>query len=1087
MPELPDVELFKRHLDTTCLGRTICQVTVNDARILSSISADELGRRLDGVQLAESRRHGKHLLVGPDPPGWLTMHFGMNGSLRHFAEGENDPPYDRVRFDFSDGHHLAYVNPRLFGQVGLASDAAVFIAEEGLGPDALDPRFDLAAFERALAGRKRDVKSLLMDQAVIAGIGNIYSDEILFQAGVHPRARSDRLSTDAKKRLFSCLKEVLQTAVDAGAGAERLVDRLPKTFFIPIAKRVRIAPDVAERSRSSNFQAALPITAHGVSPSRGEPTDNEPDPMPTSTADPDHAPGAPGINPTWTSSAKDLVGCALGPSRLWFTIGFGIINEVYYPRVDIPQIRDLGFIVGGPDGFWSEVKRNANYRLRPVASGVPAVEIRHEHPRYVLHLRVTPDPRRDVLLIDCVLEADNALRPYVLLAPHLGATGYGNVAAAEHLRGRHVLWAEQGPFGLALAAADEDRHDALGRTSTGYVGTSDGWQDFARHGAMTWEYAVAGPGNVALIGELQRQATLALGFGSSAEAAATLAISSLMQPFDAAMQQQIADWEAWQARCSAAGAVQLHGPADLLTPIREQFATSAVVLRAHLDKTYPGAMVASLSVPWGDTGNERGGYHLVWPRDLVECAGALLALGAESEAGDTLRYLIATQNEDGHWHQNQWLGGTASWSGIQLDESAFPVLLAAALADRDRLRGIAVEDMVRRALGFIARTGPSTAQDRWEENEGINGFTLAVSIAALVAGAELLPSPASDWALALADFWNAEIEAWTVVANTALAQRFGVPGYYVRVAPQRVLADRTASAAVVPIRNRSDDLALPAEEQVGTEFLQLVRFGLRRADDPMIRASVRVIDALLKTDTPNGPVWHRYRGDGYGEHEDGRAFDGTGCGRGWPLLTGERGHYELCAGNDPLPFLKAMAAMTSPGGMMPEQVWDADPIPQRRLFPGLPSGSAMPLAWAHAEFVKLLVSRQLGRPFDRPLAVWRRYGGRRPVPRHAFWWPHAAIGSLPAGASLAIALDAPALVHWGYDGWRSTQDAQTNDTGLSFHVATLQTGALPPGTRIDFTWRREDTGEWHGKDEAVATMPPPALDDCRTSAEGARR
>jgi glucoamylase len=155
------------------------------------------------------------------------------------------------------------------------------------------------------------------------------------------------------------------------------------------------------------------------------------------------------------------------------------------------------------------------------------------------------------------------------------------------------------------------------------------------------------------------------------------------------LQQQIAEWEGWQARCSAAGAVQLHGPADLLEPIREQFATSAVVLRAHPDKTYPGAMVASLSVPWGDTGNERVGYHLVWPRDLVECAGALLAFGAESEAGDTLRYLIATQNEDGHWHQNQWLGGTTSWRGIQLDETAFPVLLAAALADRDRLRGIA--------------------------------------------------------------------------------------------------------------------------------------------------------------------------------------------------------------------------------------------------------------------------------------------------------------------------------------------------------------------------------------------------------------
>ena len=281
-----------------------------------------------------------------------------------------------------------------------------------------------------------------------------------------------------------------------------------------------------------------------------------------------------------------------------------------------------------------------------------------------------------------------------------------------------MLRAEQGPFELAVAAADEDQGDAFGRISAGYVGTSDGWQDFSRHGVMTWDYMVVGPGNVALTGELPQRAVLALGFGSGAEAAATLAISSLMQPFDVALQQQIADWEAWQARCAAAGAILLHGSSDTLAPIREQFATSAVVLRAHLDKTYPGAMVASLSVPWGDTDNERGGYHLVWPRDLVECAGALLALGAENEAADTLRYLIATQNEDGHWHQNQWLGGTPSWRGIQLDETAFPVLLAAALAERDRLRGIAVTGMVRKALGFIARTGPATAQDRWERERG---------------------------------------------------------------------------------------------------------------------------------------------------------------------------------------------------------------------------------------------------------------------------------------------------------------------------------------------------------------------------------
>jgi glucoamylase len=406
-------------------------------------------------------------------------------------------------------------------------------------------------------------------------------------------------------------------------------------------------------------------------------------------------------------------------------------------------------------------------------------------------------------------------------------------------------------------------------------------------------------------------------------------------------------------------------------------------------------MVASLSVPWGDTGNERGGYHLVWPRDLVETAGALLALGAEQEARDTLRYLSATQNGDGHWHQNQWLGGRPFWEGIQLDETAFPVLLAAALDEREALAGIEVEDMVRRALGYIARTGPASEQDRWEESTGINPFTLAVCIAALVAGAELLPAPGSGWALELADFWNSNIERWTSVVGTALAKRLGVPGYYVRVLPAQILEHPDIIRQIMPIRNRADDGGVPADEAIGTEFLQLVRFGLRDAEDPLILASIRVADALLKTETPSGPVWHRYNGDGYGEHNDGSAYDGTGRGRGWPLLTGERGQYELVAGRDPLPYLEAMTAMASPGGMMPEQVWDADPIPSRRLMPGRPTGSAMPLVWAHAEFIKLLISRQLGQPVDRPRAVWRRYrqpARRRATSDHAAPISHRALG-----------------------------------------------------------------------------------------------
>lgn len=773
------------------------------------------------------------------------------------------------------------------------------------------------------------------------------------------------------------------------------------------------------------------------------------------------APGRPGSAPTWASSAKDAIGCSLGLSRLWFTTGFGIINEVYYPRVDIPQIRDLGFIIADGRGFWAEVKRIQNYTVRFLAPGVAALEIVHEHPRYKLRLRVSPDPRRDVLAIEVRLEGDEDLRPYVLLAPHLGATGHGNRAASGHYCGRRVLWAAQGPFALALAAVGERQQDAFGAVSAGYVGQSDGWQDFARNGALTWSYPAAGPGNVALVGELPRQAVLALGFGSSSEAAATLAIASLLQPFDNLLQHQIADWEAWQARRSERYAT----PLDIPKALHDQFLASTLVLRTHLDKTYPGAMVASLSVPWGDSGEERGGYHLVWPRDLVECAGALLALGAEEEARDALRYLIATQNDDGHWNQNQWLGGKAVWGGVQLDETAFPVLLAAALAEQDALGGIEIEDMTRRALSFIARHGPVTDQDRWEENAGVNTFTLAICIAALVAGGAFLPEPAREWAFDLADYWNDQVERWTVAWETELAVQLGVRGYYVRTAPAQVLEEGPpALRRTISIRNRGDGLAVPAEQQVSTDFLQLVRFGLRRPDDRLILDSIAVVDHLLKVDTPAGPVWRRYNGDGYGEHDDGRPYDGTGQGRPWPLLTGERGHYELAAGRDPLPYLEAIAGMASPTGLIPEQVWDGDAVPLRRLSFGRPTGAAMPLAWAHAEFTKLIMSRHIGYPLDRPKAVWRRYRGRRLRARRAFWSPHAPVTEFKRGLRVAIALPRAGLVRWGVDGWQSSADVATIETGLDLHVADLDARRLKLGQRLDFTFMWKDVGEWAGRD-----------------------
>ncbi|MGH8316579.1 MAG: glycoside hydrolase family 15 protein [Steroidobacteraceae bacterium] len=780
-----------------------------------------------------------------------------------------------------------------------------------------------------------------------------------------------------------------------------------------------------------------------------------------------NAPGAPGLPPTWCSSAKEMVGCSLGASRLWFTIGGGILNEVYHPRIDIPQIRDLGIIVADGRGFWVEVKRMYRHTLTLAGPGVPAARIVHEHERFELTLRIVPSAERDVLLMEIELTGDESLRPYALLAPHLGGTGHNNFAAIAGHRGHRVLWAEQGPFALALAAVTSDQRDAWGRASCGFAGASDGWQDFARNGAMTWEYAQAGPGNVALMGELPRKAVLALGFGSSTESAATLALSALFGPFEAIWRRQIDDWLGWHREST--GRVPF---ADGLPPeCVSQFKLSSMALRAHLDKTYPGAMVASLSVPWGNTKEEREGYHLVWPRDLCECAGALLAVGATCEALDTLRYLRATQLADGHWNQNQWLGGKPYWSGVQLDETAFPVLLAAQLEERGALDGVEVGDMIRRALGFIVCNGPASDEDRWEEDAGINTFTLAACIAALVCGASYLEPNARELALAMADYWNASLEGWTSVADTPLARREGLPGYYVRVAPREAVCDRDALRRVLAVKNQSLDPGLPAFAQIGVDFLQLVRFGLRRPDDPLITATVHLADMLLKVDTPTGPSWHRYNDDGYGEHDDGSAYDGTGRGRAWPLLTGERGHYELAAGRDPLPLLLAMVRMASFGGMLPEQVWDAAAVPSRGLEPGRPTGSAMPLAWAHAEYIKLVASRSLGRPFDRPECVWQRYGGRRPRLQRIIWCAHAPASELAQGAALTVAVSAPATFRWGFDGWKDISEKRTTATALGLHIVDIDTSRLTSGRSIDLTYRLEPSGQWAGRDFRISVVP----------------
>ena len=659
------------------------------------------------------------------------------------------------------------------------------------------------------------------------------------------------------------------------------------------------------------------------------------------------------------------------------------------------------------------------------------------------------------------LAGDASLQLYVLAAPRIGEDAACNLAWTDEWEGRPLLWAEQGPFGLALAAIDREGRPALLQRSVGMVGASDGWQDFHLNGSMTWHYAEAGPGEVALMAQLPRTGTLGLGISASREAAATLALQALSAGFESRWAAYCQGWQRWLDTLSWPSAFT----GELLALLRR----SAAVIKSHEDRTFPGAFVASLSVPWGEASNSRGGYHLVWARDLVETAGALVALGSVADAQRILIYLIATQQANGHWLQNQWLGGKPFWQGIQLDETAFPVLLASALAERDALDGVRVQDMVRRALGFIALEGPVTSQDRWEEDAGINTFTVAVAIAALVEGSRFLTGREIDCALMLADTWNSRLEDWTWATGTALARKLGVQGYYMRSAPQDVLVHDGAKLEHLLVRNRAHDPGLAADEQLAIDCLQLARFGLRAVDDTAMAESIKAIDALLKTETPNGPVWHRYNGDGYGEHPDGAPFDGWGRGRGWPLLTGERGHIALLAGEDVQPYLQAMMQMCGKGGLLPEQVWDSAAIPGRGLYPGQPSGSAMPLVWAHAEFIKLAASIATGTPVDRPARTWARYGGRKVRLDYALWQPRQRVTQLLAGQELRLLLPESALVRWGRNGWQAQADVATEDWGLG-HVARLFTAALAAGDLIDFTlyWPGRDV--WQGENFQVAVI-----------------
>lgn len=229
MPELPDVAGLEQYLDVTALHQTIRKTSVEDPRVLKGLNPSQLGRRLKYASIEATRRHGKFLFARLSGDGHLIMHFGMTGGLKYYRRGDQRPRHARVVLDFDKGYHLAYTSQRLLGQVSHTPDPDGFIREQGLGPDALDPELDRNRFVRRLQGRKGAIKSKLMDQSLVAGVGNIWADEILFQCRMHPATRTGRLGQKELGRLFDCMRNVLGRGVEKGGAMEKM----PSRFLLP--------------------------------------------------------------------------------------------------------------------------------------------------------------------------------------------------------------------------------------------------------------------------------------------------------------------------------------------------------------------------------------------------------------------------------------------------------------------------------------------------------------------------------------------------------------------------------------------------------------------------------------------------------------------------------------------------------------------------------------------------------------------------------------------------------------------------------------------------------------------------------------
>ena len=734
------------------------------------------------------------------------------------------------------------------------------------------------------------------------------------------------------------------------------------------------------------------------------------------------APDGPGALAYFDLARKDCLGTARNTtSKVWYTVANGVLSDVYYPTIDNTNVNTLQYIVTDGSTFTDLETRDMSYTVQlPTGSALDCrVIATAKSGKYRITTDYLTDPNQNSVVMHMqftpLVGTLSSYKFYVRLDPTINGNGGGgsgngggDTAVIDTSSGHEVPIAFDTNTKSNAANRDYavpvysafDASVPFTQISNGFVGVgSDGLTQLDASHALTTTYTEADNGNVeeTMQADISHggQLTFALGFGTTQSDAVKTTEASLATNYASIVANYVFGWLHYDAGLTLLRQQPKRLSAQQLQQLLLEYYISANVVKASEDKTYPGAIAASLASPWGqavsagDPNNLYfGSYREVFARDLYEAWTALYVDGDTQTAQDAVNFLFYHQQQaDGSMPRNSLLNGKLAPDsfGTQLDEASYPIIMAYQL-------GMTSADLyqnhIKPAAYFVISHGPSYGVERWEEQSGYSPSTIAAEIAGLVAAADIAKvngdTQNANLFLGVADDWQRSVEGWTVTTNGPLATH----PYFIR------LSKTGDPNAAISYNVGNGGPTLDQRAVIDAGFLELVRLGLKSANDTAVTESLPVVDATIETNTNSGPGWHRYNGDGYGDGAtDGHPWPPTGQGTGhvWPVLTEERGEYDVASGNlgTAVSLLNTMQQFSSAGGLIPEQDWElpnlaaspygTDPtVASIGFVNGQPAGSAAPLTWAAGSYVRLfrdLVSNSI---LEQPADSYNRYVAHQP-------------------------------------------------------------------------------------------------------------